>query len=180
MTKAQRKQAELDVPKQLFSVSQTNTDFGQPSRYTLYVTPTNPIPYVGAVKVVYPDNVEIADKAVFEEHCSISTTQTFVGATKWKYCMLDKNYAETGPGVVGKRTFWLFNAFQDQEWYTSQLSIEINARNPKNNFPVEIAGPEYTFTKILEMQEWFEKRWARDNKPDVPEPKVDPSLTKEE
>ena len=32
------------------------------------------------------------------------------------------------------------------------------------------------------MKEWFEKRWARDNAPDEPEPKLDPNgaLTKEE
>jgi hypothetical protein len=157
MTKAERKEAEANVPKQLFSVSQTNTDFGEPSQYTLYVTPTNPVPYVGAVKVVYPDNVEIADKETFEKHCSITTTQTFAGSTN---CRLDKNYDSTDPAVEGRRTFWLFNAFQDQEWYTSQLSIEIHMKNPKNNFPVEITGTDYKFSKILKIKEWFEKKWA--------------------
>ena len=52
--------------------------------------------------------------------------------------------------------------------------------NPTDNFPVEILGAQYKFTKILEIKEWFEKKWARENKPEVPEPRVDPSLTKEE
>ena len=98
MTKAQRKAAYLAVPKQLFTVAQTNTDFGQPSQYTLYVTPTNPIPYVGAVKVVYPDNVEIGTKEEFEKSCSIVTTQTFIGAPS---CQLDKNYDNKDPPPPG-------------------------------------------------------------------------------
>jgi len=40
-----------------FSVGQTNLDFAKKSLYTIYMTPTNPIPYVGAIKLVYPDNV---------------------------------------------------------------------------------------------------------------------------
>jgi len=78
-----------------FRIGQTELDFGVESIYTVYFTPTNPIPYIGAVKIIYPDNVKIPPKAEFEKFCSITTSSTFKNKGTDTYCKLDANFDST-------------------------------------------------------------------------------------
>jgi hypothetical protein len=83
-------------------------------------TPTNPIPSVGWVKVIYPTSVEI-NAATFVENCQIQTAMSYKGK---EYCILDKK----------TRTVWFKDAFKDQDFYTSEVAMEFKMKNPENNF----------------------------------------------
>lgn len=86
------------------------------------VTPTNPIPINGAVKLTLADNISY-DEAKLIETCTITTSAGFSG--KEGYCFKDKNFGDKTFGAAkegkGARALWFVNVFKDQEWYTSQF-----------------------------------------------------------
>jgi len=101
------------------------------------VTPTNPIPKNGAVKLTLPNNIRFqsasgevwekfadmeAGKAEFIERCKITTSAAYVGAA---HCIPDGNFfSEEARGAQagkGNRALWFIGAFVEQEWYTSQF-----------------------------------------------------------
>lgn len=108
------------LDENLIKLEQADKNFAVWTPYTLRFTPTNPIPALAWVKVVYPKNVEIKDDS-FVENCSIQTAMSYKGK---EYCILD---ADT-------RTIWFKDVFKDQDFYTSEVSMEFEMRNPANNF----------------------------------------------
>ena len=81
-------------------LDQASSDFDVENVYTLRFTPTNPIPKIGMIKIIYPNNVKIADETKFVEACGAVTSLSFTGA---KYCSLNTK----------TRTVWLFDIFKD-------------------------------------------------------------------
>ena len=95
------------------------------------VTPTNPIPMNGAVKLTLPNNISIQHSEgktneeklkLLIDSCSITTSAGYTGIDG--YCIADKDYFADGwgeamSGEKGARAIWFIGAFVDQEWYTS-------------------------------------------------------------
>lgn len=114
------------------SLVQQDRNYEVVTTYTLRFKPTNPIPSVGAVRVVYPATITIPDPAAFLKSCQAQTSVSFTGQT---YCKLD----------ASTRSVWFLGIFQDQESWTSQIALFMDFANPASNFHATVSEEDQSF-----------------------------------
>jgi hypothetical protein len=95
-------------------------DFGIENLYTIRFKPTNSIPNVGWIKIIYPTTITIADDDAFVESCEAVTSASYKGK---EYCKL----------IPEERTVWIYDAFMDQASYTSEIAVSFLMTNPNTN-----------------------------------------------
>jgi hypothetical protein len=60
-------------------IDQEYKDFGVENLYTIRFKPTNSIPNVGWIKIIYPTTVSIKDEIAFVESCEAVTSASYKG-----------------------------------------------------------------------------------------------------
>lgn len=101
-------------------IDQGSKDFGVENLYTVRFKPTNSIPNVAWIKIIYPTTVSIKDETAFIESCEAVTSASYKGAN---YCKL----------ITADRTIWIYDAFMDQTSYTSEIAVSFLMTNPNTN-----------------------------------------------
>jgi hypothetical protein len=81
-------------------IDQEYKDFGVENLYTIRFKPTNAIPNVGWIRIIYPTTVSIKDEIAFVNSCEAVTSASYKGED---FCKL----------ISANRTIWIYSAFMD-------------------------------------------------------------------
>lgn len=93
--------------------------------------PTNPIPPLGAIKIVYPKSVIDVDDNLWSKTCSVLTDLSYgLG-----YCHRDTK----------TRTVWFLGVFANQARWTAQITVTLIFKNPKTNVQPTLTPYEQSF-----------------------------------
>jgi hypothetical protein len=101
-------------------IDQSSKDFGVENLYTIRFKPTNSIPNIGWINIIYPKTVTIKDEAAFIDSCEAVTSASYKGSD---HCKL----------IIAERSIWIYDAFMDQSSYTSEIAVSFIMTNPKTN-----------------------------------------------